>query len=73
MKPTLDDALRALDEGTAFAKSFRFDLTEDYLHLIAQVEALPQNQSGADKSHVWQGQRAFLEFFRNARPVPREP
>ncbi len=73
MKPTLDDALRALDEATAFAKSFCIDLTEDYLRLIANVEALPQNRSGADKSHVAQGQRMFLEFFRNARPAPPKP
>ena len=73
MKPTLDDVLRGLEEASTFAKSYRFELTEDYLQLIAQVEAMPRNQSGADKSYVWRGQRTFLESFKNVRLLPRKP
>jgi hypothetical protein len=47
-------------------------MTEDYLALLAQVEAMPQNQSGADKSHVWRGLHAFMETFENVRLLPRK-
>lgn len=57
MKPTLEDALRGLEEAAEFAKSYRFEMTEDYLALIARVEAMPQNQTGADKSGRWLGRR----------------
>lgn len=59
MKPTLEDGLRALREATELAKSIRIELTDDYLELIATVEALPQNQPGADKSGRWRGSRAY--------------
>ena len=52
MRPTLEDGLRALEEATELAKGIRVDLTDDHLRLIAAVEALPENQSGADKSWV---------------------
>lgn len=53
MKPTLEDGLRALEEAAELAKSVRIELTDDYLQLIARVEAMSRNQSGADKSRVW--------------------
>jgi hypothetical protein len=71
MRPTLEDGLRALREATELAKTIRIDLTEDYLRLIAAVEALPQNQSGADKSWVSRAERAFRDVFAKARPVAR--
>jgi hypothetical protein len=71
--PEVEAALRAIDEAVEWATSYRFEITEEYLQLIAQVEAMPQNQSGADKSYVWRAQRAYREFFKNARLVPREP
>ena len=52
MRPTLEDGLRALEEATALAKSIHIELTDDYLRLITAVEALPQNQAGADKTWV---------------------
>jgi hypothetical protein len=55
MPTTLEHALRALDEAVERAKSIQIDLTDDYLQRIAEVEALPQNQSGADKSGRWLG------------------
>jgi hypothetical protein len=53
-----DRLSKALDEATEFARTFRFEMTDDYLALIEQVEALPRNQSGSDKSGRWLGSRA---------------
>ena len=60
--PSVDDdrdyVWRALDEAAEFARTFRFEMTDDYLALIERVEALPRNQSGADKSGRWLGSHA---------------
>ena len=66
MDPELERALRALDEAAEFAKSYRFEMTEDYLALLAQVEALPQNRSGADKSWVWRLLDSSARFYKSA-------
>jgi len=66
--PTLEDGLRSLDEAAALAPSIRVELDQEYLRAIAIVEALPENQSGADKSWVWRMEYAFREHFRRARP-----
>ena len=52
MKPTVEDGLRILREAAEQAAQIRVELTDDYLALIAQVEAMPQNHAGADKSWV---------------------
>jgi hypothetical protein len=57
MRPTLEDGLRALRESSELAKGIRIELTDEYLRLIAIVEAMPQNQSGAEKSSRWLGNR----------------
>jgi len=45
-------------------------LDEDYLRAIELVEALPENQSGSDKSWVHCMQSAFQEYCRRTtRPV----
>ena len=73
MDPELERALRALDEAVEFAKSYRFEMTEDYLALLAQVEAMPRNQSGADKSGRWRGSRAYAaSLAARATLLPRE-
>ena len=72
MGPTLEDGLRALAEATELAKNIHIDLTPEYLRLIAVVEALPQNQSGADKSWVWRADQAFREVFAKARLINRD-
>ena len=69
MAITLDDALRMLDEAAEQAKSIRIELDEEYLRLIARAEALPQNQSGADKTCVWRLDAAFREHYRRVRRV----
>jgi hypothetical protein len=56
--PDLARALRALDEAAEFARTYRFELSDDYLALIDAVEGMARNQSGADKSGRWLGSRA---------------
>ncbi len=72
MNPTLEDGLRALREATELAKTIRIELTEDYLRLIAVVEGLPQNRSGADKTGRWRGSRAYWSFVTCGRIVDRK-
>ena len=71
MAEDLDRVLRGLEEAREFAKSYRFEMTDEYRTLIAQVEALPRNQTGADKSGRWLGSAADQRaWFANVRPVP---
>ncbi|MGH9384720.1 MAG: hypothetical protein ACRD2N_10580 [Vicinamibacterales bacterium] len=67
MEPTLEDGLRALDEAVELAKSVRIELDQEYLRLIALVEAMPSNQSGADKSWVGQMDAAFRDHYHNVK------
>lgn len=56
-----DDTVRVhrlLDAATEFARTYRFEVTDDYRQLIARVEAMPRNQSGADRSGRWIGSYA---------------
>ena len=70
MDPELERALRAFDEARELARTFRFEMTEEYLRLIAKVEALPRNQSGADKSGRWLGSRSYFDWMKHARLQP---
>jgi len=56
--PELERAMRGLEQAAEFARTYRFELSPEYLQLIGKVEALPQNQSGADKSGRWLGNRS---------------
>ena len=67
MGPTLEDALRMLREAAEQAPFIRVELDEEYLRYIAAVEALPQNQSGTDKTWVERSDRAFREHYRHVR------
>ena len=58
MADDLERVLRGLEEAREFARTYRFEMTDEYRQLIAQVEALPRNQSGADKSGRWLGSQA---------------
>lgn len=71
MPPDLEDALRALAAAADFARRYRVKLTGDYLARLAVVEALPQNQAGADKGGRWRGSVASHRA-RAARAV-RQP
>lgn len=66
MDPELERVLRGMEEAAEFAKTYRFEMTEDYLELIARVEALPQNQEGADKSWVWRLLDSSARFYKSA-------
>jgi hypothetical protein len=74
MDPELERALRGLKEAAEFARTYRFELTEDYLALVARVEAMPENQSGADKSGRWRGSRAYAAAIAaRVTRVPQQP
>ena len=72
MESDLERVLRGLEEARAFAASYTFEITPEYRALIARVEALPQNQSGADKSGRWRGSLADWQAWR-ARVIPLTP
>jgi hypothetical protein len=69
MDPELERALRGLEDAAEFANTYRFELTDDYLTLIAKVEGLPSNQSGTDKSGRWLGDPAYKGSTERARLV----
>ncbi len=74
MDPELERCLAGLREAAEFAKTYRFEMTDDYRSLIARIEALPQNQSGADKSGRWRGSRRYAEaLIARATLLPRTP
>jgi hypothetical protein len=72
MDADLQRVLRRLEDAATFAESYRFELTEEYLSLIDTVEAMPRNQSGADKSGRWLGSRAFARSLI-AKATPLNP
>jgi len=61
--------LRMLDEAVEEAKSIRIDVDDEYVRAIELAEALPQNQSGANKDWVSRMDRAFREHYKRARRV----
>lgn len=73
MDRELKQALEGFEVAAEFAKTYRFEMTEDYLELIARVEALPRNQSGSDKSGRWLGSRSYWDWIKRGRFVDREP
>jgi len=66
MGVTLDDGLRALEEAAVQARSIVIELDEEYLRHIAEVEAMPANQPGSDKTWVWEAFDASERHFANA-------
>jgi hypothetical protein len=71
VKPTLEDGLRALREASELAPAIRIELTDDYLDLIARVEGLAQNRSGADKSGKLRAHGRLRDLHTRARLIPR--
>ena len=65
-----DKALRAIDAAVAEVSHLSGPVTLDaeYLRALERVEALPENQSGADKTWVAEAQQQFREHFKRARP-----
>jgi hypothetical protein len=74
MDPEVERCLAGLRAATEFAITYRFEMTDEYRSLIAQTEALPQNQSGADKSGRWRGSRRHAQaLIARATLLPRTP
>ena len=67
MAHTLEDGLRALREAAEQAPAIRIDLDERYRRAIALVEAMPSNQSGADK--MWMARLVDASAKHFARAV----
>ena len=66
-KSELEHCLRILQEATEQAAQIRIELTDEYLALIDQLEAMPQNQPGAVKVDRWDGIRRYKDFFARAK------
>ncbi len=69
MESDAERGRRILDEAVELSKGIQVDVDEDYRRLIAIVEALPQNQSGSDKTWVWRMDRALREHYEKAKPA----
>ena len=69
MRPTLEDGLRALREAAEQAPSIRIELDDEYLRAIALAEALPDNQSGADKTWIRRLDETSRAEYRRAKRV----
>ena len=73
MKSDLEEGLRALERAAEAARSIHPTVDEQYMKWILDIEARPENQSGADKTAEWHAMQAYLEVFRQAREVRRTP
>jgi hypothetical protein len=69
VNPTDDKALRAIDAAVADVARLTGPATLDdaYMRAVERVEAMPENQTGADKTWVHEALRQFQEHFRRAR------
>ena len=70
MRDDPEQPLAPLDQAVEFARTYRFEMTDEYRALIELVEGMPRNQPGADKSGAWRGShaatRAFFDAFSRA-------
>ena len=69
--PGAENALRILDEirRTVRLETRPVVLSEAYLRAVRQVEALPENQDGADKTWVERVLHQSREHFAQARRI----
>jgi hypothetical protein len=69
--PGADRALRILDEirRTVRLETRPVALSEEYLRAVRQVECLPENQDGADKTWVERVVRESREHIAGARRI----
>ncbi len=58
-------------EAEAAAGAFLSQRWDNYLEMVRKVEALPQNQSGTDKSWVDKATAAYRQHYRSAVRVHR--
>jgi hypothetical protein len=64
--PELQAVLQMLDDAVEEAKTIRVELDAPFLRGIALIEALPENQSSADKTWVHRLVRQSDEHFAGA-------
>ena len=69
--PGAERALRVLDEihRTVPLETRPVVLSAEYLRAVEQVEALPEDQTGADKTWVERVVRQSREHFASARRI----
>jgi hypothetical protein len=69
MDSTDDKALRAIDDAVAEVARLSGPVTLDeaYLRAIERVEAMPQNQSGADKTWIREAVERDRRHFARIR------
>jgi hypothetical protein len=73
MAGDLERVLRGLEAAREFARTYRFEMSDDYRALIECVEAMPRNQSGADKSGASLGSHAEMKaLFGAFSPAPQK-
>jgi hypothetical protein len=72
MADDLERVLRGLEEAKEFARTYRFEMSDDYRALIERVEAMSRNQPGADKSNASLGSYVEMKaLFDQFSPAPR--
>ncbi len=59
-------------EAAAAAEEFLNQRWDAYIKMVRRVEALPENQSGADKNWVERASEAYRQHYRNAVRVRRQ-
>ena len=69
MDSELEAVFRMLDDAVEQAKSIRIEVDEEYVRAIELAEALPSNQTGADKTWVWKMDAAFRQYYKRVRPA----
>jgi len=68
--PSLDfDAIRR--DADAAMEDFFANRWDDYLEAVRELEALPENQSGADKSWVLEARELYRARYRNVTRIER--
>ncbi|MBK7874461.1 MAG: hypothetical protein IPJ77_01680 [Planctomycetes bacterium] len=65
-KPSKPSADRVAEPSTKYGG---FQLTDEYLSWIAEVEALPENQSGADKTWVAELLHTSAQHYARAKRI----
>ena len=45
-------------------------LSDDYVRMIEEVEAAPENQSGADKTWIQDAEQEFREYYERVQGDP---
>ena len=67
---SIEDVLRLLEEAKALLPpTAPVELDAEFLHAIARVEELPENQSGSDKTWVEEARSGFRRYYEQCELV----